>query len=389
METRKLYYEDCTLRRFAARVTGCRETDAAFAVTLDATAFYPEGGGQACDVGVLGGVRVLDVQETGAEVIHLCQKPLTVGETVTGEIDWSRRFALMQQHTGEHIVSGLVHKRWGYSNVGFHMGSEIMEVDFDGPIPAEAIEELERDANEAVWANQPVRCWVPSPEELPHVAYRTKRALPWPVRIVQVGDTDSCACCGIHTAFTGEVGLIKILSCVKFHSGVRMEITCGTRALAYVNRLLDQNRQVSQAFSAKPTQTGEAARRMNTALAAEKFRATGLEKKLFEKIAEDYRGAQHVLRFEPDLSPAALRELTESIAKYCSGIAAVISGEENNYMVCLAQPGGDVKTLGNAMTKALWGKGGGKPGFFQGSLNASREQIESFFMDNLPNCILK
>ena len=389
METRKLYYEDCMLRRFAAQVTGCKETEDGFAVTLEATAFYPEGGGQASDVGILGGVRVLDVQEKGGEVVHVCQEPLPVGETVTGEIDWPQRFARMQQHTGEHIVSGLIHKRWGYSNVGFHMGSEIMEVDFDGPIPAEAIEDLEREANEAVWANQPVRCWVPDPEELPNVVYRTKRALPWPVRIVQVGDTDSCACCGVHTKTSGEVGIIKILSCVKFHSGVRIEITCGTRALAYVNRLLEQNRQVSQAFSAKPTQTGEAARRMNTALAAEKFRATGLEKKLFEKIAEDYNGAQHVLLFEPDLSPAALRELTECIAGCCSGIAAVLSGEENNYMVCLAKPGSDVKTLGNAMTKALCGRGGGKPGFFQGSLHASREQIEVFFMDNLPNCISK
>lgn len=389
METRKLYYEDCKLRRFTARVTGCRETEGGFAVILDATAFYPEGGGQACDVGTLDGVRVLDVREKDGEVIHLCQGPLTLGETVTGEIDWSRRFALMQQHTGEHIVSGIIHRRWGYSNVGFHVGSEVMEVDFDGPIPAQDIESLEREANEAVWANQPVRCWVPSPEELPHVVYRTKRALPWPVRIVQAGDTDSCACCGVHTAFTGEVGMIKILSCVKFHSGVRLEITCGTRALEYVNRLLEQNRQVSQTFSAKPTQTGEAARRMNTALAAEKFRATGLEKKLFGKIAEGYTGAQHVLRFEADLSPAALRELTESIAGCCSGIAAVVSGEENSYMICMARPGGDVKTLGNAMAKALCGRGGGKPGFFQGSINASRKQIEDFFMDNLPNCVIK
>ena len=184
----------------------------------------------------------------------------------------------MQQHTGEHIVSGIIHRRWGYHNVGFHMGADVTTIDFDGPIPPEAIAQIEQEANEAVWANLPVLCRVPSREELPEVVYRTKRQLDWPVRIVEVPGTDTCACCGVHTRFTGEVGLIKIFSCVKFHQGVRLEMACGGRALEFLSQVFEQNRQVSQAFSAKILETGAAARKMNEQLSAEKFRAAGLQR---------------------------------------------------------------------------------------------------------------
>ena len=209
---RKLFYENSHLQEFTATVTDCWQTEKGWIVTLDATAFYPEGGGQACDIGTLGGVRVLDVQERDGKILHLCDGALEVGVEVTGKIDWERRFDLMQQHTGEHIVSGLLHEKFGYHNTGFHVGNNVMEVDFDGPVSAEDLAQIERRANEAIWQNLPVKCWIPEPEELPQVTYRTKRELPWPVRIVQVPGYDSCACCGIHVARTGEVGMIKILS---------------------------------------------------------------------------------------------------------------------------------------------------------------------------------
>ena len=198
METRKLYYEDCHLSRFSGQVLSCEQTDKGWEVILDATLFYPEGGGQACDLGTLNGVRVSDVQEKGEQVVHLCENPLPVGETVEGEIDYRRRFLLMQQHSGEHILSGVIHRRYGYHNTGFHMGSEDITVDFDGVIPPEDLPEIEAEVNRAVWENIPIRCWYPSPEELPNVFYRTKKALPWPVRIVEVPGYDSCACCGVH-----------------------------------------------------------------------------------------------------------------------------------------------------------------------------------------------
>ena len=189
--TRKLYYEDCHLTSFSACVTGCEKTDKGWEVTLDATAFYPEGGGQACDLGTLNGIAVTDVRERGEEIIHLCEAALEVGAAAEGVIDYERRFDLMQQHTGEHIVSGIINRRYGYHNVGFHMGSEMTEIDFDGVIPPEDLAAIEQEANAALWQNLAVKCRYPSQEELPNVFYRTKRALPWPVRSRQYSEETS------------------------------------------------------------------------------------------------------------------------------------------------------------------------------------------------------
>lgn len=379
METRKLYYEDCHLRSFSAVVTGCEQAEKGWLITLDATAFYPEGGGEAPDVGTLGGVNVLDVQEDGEQVVHLCDSPLTVGETVTGEIDWARRFDLMQQHTGEHIISGLIHEKFGYMNTGFHVGADVMEVDFDGPISATDLAEIEKRANEAVWADIPLKCWIPTPEELPNVFYRTKRALPWPVRIVQVPGYDSCACCGIHVKSTGEVGLIKILSCTALRGGVRLELVCGGRAYRHIVTVFEENRKVSQAFSAPMNATGEAALRMNEALAAEKSRAIGLQNRLLERIAGSYVNHGDVVHFEQGLDGNGLRQLADKIADCCGGRVAVFSGEEGKYNYCLAQRGGDLRELNRTMTATLNGRGGGKPEFQQGTLHTTKAQIEEFF----------
>ena len=384
MQTRKLYYEDCHMQNFTATVTGCTQTAKGWEVTLDATAFYPEGGGQPSDVGTLGTARVLDVRERGEEVIHLCDSALEAGSTVEGSIDWERRFDFMQQHTGEHILSGLIHQNYGYHNVGFHMGKQAMEVDFDGPIPPEELMELERKANEAIWRNLEVKHWYPEPEALKQVTYRSKKELPWPVRIVQVPGYDSCACCGVHVARTGEVGIIKILSGVKFHQGIRLEMLCGRRAYEFLGAVYDQNRLVSQAFSAKVLQTGEAAQRMNEQLSGEKLRAASLEKKLFAMIAQTYKAAGDVIRFEDGLSPGAVRELADAIAAECGGVAAVFSGsDENGYSMCLLGDAARVKELGSGLCKALGGRGGGKPGSFQGSVKAGRERIEKLFAENV------
>ena len=379
MEIRKLYYEDCHLRRFDATVVGCEKAEKGWQIILDATAFYPEGGGEAPDLGILGGVNVLDVQEEDGQIRHLCDGPLTVGQTVTGEIDWARRFDMMQQHTGEHIISGLIYEKFGYMNTGFHMGADVMEVDFDGPVSAEDLAEIEKRANEAVWADIPLECWVPTPEELPNVFYRTKRALPWPVRIVCVPEYDSCACCGIHVKRTGEVGLIKILSCTALRGGVRLEMVCGGRAYRHMVTIFEENRKVSQAFSAPMNATGEAAVRMNEALAAEKSRAIGLQNRLAERIAESYVNYGNVVHFEQGLDGNGLRYLADKIAGCCGGRAAVFSGAEENYTYCLAQRDGDLRALNRAMTEALGGRGGGKPQFQQGTLRTTKEEILAFF----------
>ena len=378
--TRKLYYEDCHMTAFGATVIGCEQTESGWEVTLDATAFYPEGGGQACDLGTLGGRAVLDVRERGEEIVHLCDGALEVGATVEGVIDYARRFDLMQQHTGEHIVSGIIHRRYGYHNKGFHIGEHTIQIDFDGVIAAEDLASIEREANEALWKNIPVRCWYPSREELPGVFYRTKKALPWPVRIVEVPGYDSCACCGTHVALTGEVGLVKLFSVVGLRGGSRIEMACGGRALELLNLAYDQNRLVSQAFSAKIFETGSAAERMNEALTGEKYRVAGLWRRLFGGIAASYQDCGDVLHFEEGLEPVLVRELADTIAGTCGGRAAVFSGDDTaGYSDCLAVREGDLRNFGKEMNVALNGRGGGKPNFLQGSVRATQEEIRKFF----------
>ena len=383
METRKLYYEDCHLRQFTAEVLSCTETEKGFEIILSATAFYPEGGGQACDLGTLGDTRVLDVQERGETVVHLCSAALNTGSEVRGEIDWQRRFDLMQQHTGEHMVSGVIHRRYGYHNVGFHMGSEMITIDFDGVIPAEDLPAIEAEVNAGIWQDLTVRCWYPSPEELPTVGYRTKKQLPWPVRIVEVPGFDKCACCGVHTRRTGEVGLVKLFTSIGCRGGSRLEMACGQRAMDMLNHAFDQNRQVSQAFSAQITETGAAARRMNEVLEQEKLRFGTLQKKLFRFVAESYVNKGDVLHFEEGLDPVQIRELADAIADTCGGFAAVFSGTESSgYGFALVARSGDLRTLGKVMTASLNGRGGGKPMFQQGRVSAARAAIEEFFAHN-------
>ena len=379
MEVKKVYYADSHLKDFSAVVTGCEEVKGGWVVTLDATAFYPTGGGQECDLGILGGANVLDVKEQGENILHLCDTPLEVGAEVTGTIDWERRFDHMQQHSGEHLVMGQIYQKFGYHNVGFHMGGHLVTIDLDGPVTWEDLMEIERRTNQIICRNIPVKTWYPSPEELPNVKYRTKKQLPWPVRIVEFGGEDVCACCGTHVKSTGEIGLVKFVSCVKFKEGVRIEMASGRRATDLYQQIFEQNRQVSQTFSAKILETGSAARKFNDMLTQEKYRAIGLQRKIFGAIAQSYAGRERAVHFEADLQPGQVRELADAIAEK-TDTAIVYSGcDATGYSICILSKTQDTRALGKEVNAALNGRGGGKPGAFQGSLKATKEQIEAFF----------
>lgn len=378
-----LFYFDSHLTTFTARVVSCVPTGDKWAITLDNTAFYPEGGGQPCDLGTLGGVPVLDVQEKGDAIIHTCAAPLEPGQEVTGEIDWARRFDLMQHHSGEHILSGLVHRKYGFHNVGFHMGRDTITIDFDGIIPQEDLPELENAVNRAIWANLPVSTRFAQGDELAAIPYRSKKPLEGTVRIVEFPGYDICACCGTHVKRTGEIGLLKFLSWVKFRQGVRMELVCGGRAVSYLGRILEQNRQVSQVFSAKPLETGDAARKFAAEAEAMKYRMTGLENQIFDACAKELEGKGNVTLFRDDLSGDGLRRLTDKVGAACGGRCAVFCGtDEGGYRYAILDNNADLRPFVKAMNLALHGRGGGKPNFVQGSLEATRAEIEHYLAEN-------
>ncbi|MGN0651677.1 MAG: alanyl-tRNA editing protein, partial [Gemmiger sp.] len=211
-QTLKLYESAPTVQEFTAVVLACTPAQDGWEVELDQTAFYPEGGGQPCDTGTLGGAAVSETRIHEGTILHRTSAPLEPGRTVTGRIDWGRRLDHMEQHTGEHILSGTLHRMFGAENVGFHIGQPAVRMDMSLPLTAEQLAQAEAAANAAVRADRPVRCWYPDEEELAALPYRSKKALEGPVRLVDAGGADLCACCGTHLDSTGQVGLIKILS---------------------------------------------------------------------------------------------------------------------------------------------------------------------------------
>ena len=385
MATEKLYYQNAHQAEFSARVLSCQPGRHGYDIVLDRTCFYPEGGGQPGDTGFLSGVRVTDTHEHGGEIVHYCEQPLAKGQTVKGQtvkgqIDYDRRFAFMQLHSGEHILSGVIHRRFGYENVGFHMGADFVTIDFSGMLTQADLSAVEAEANEWVWKNVPIDIAYPDGEALKAIPYRSKKELTGQVRIVTIPGADICACCGTHVSSTGEIGLIKIFSCVKFHDGVRLEILCGRRALAYLSEIAEQNRRVSGLLSAKPLETAAAVQRLLDAEAAQKQRAAGLEEAVFAQKAQALTGAGNVLLFESAMSPDSLRRLTDLVLSACGGRAAIFAGsDEDGYKYAVGEQNGDLRQLVKELNAQLQGRGGGKPFFAQGSVQCTKAEIEAFF----------
>ena len=376
----KKYEENPYLTQFSAQVQSCVQGKKGWDVILDQTAFYPEGGGQPYDLGILGGVKVLEVHEREGHVVHTCEKPLEVGSRVAGTIDWDRRFDLMQHHSGEHIVSGIAHAKWGCDNVGFHMGADVITIDLNVLLDEVQLRELEWEANRYIWEDHPISITFPTPEELAALEYRSKKELSGRVRIVSFPGADTCACCGTHVATSGQVGFVKLLSVQKFREGVRIELVCGGRALRYVNNVMDQNHQVSNLLSAKVFETGTAVQRLLEENAALKSRILTMEDQRFAALAKEYAGAGDVLLFEEGLSPDGLRRLCDGVLHSCGGRCAVFSGTDGQgYKYAVGQAGGDLRSFVKEMNRTLNGRGGGKPEFVQGSVQAGRDEINAFF----------
>ena len=379
-ETLKLYYEDPYLQEFEAVVTGCSPAGGNYAVTLDRTAFYPEGGGQPGDTGTLGNAAVLDTIEKDDSILHITDSPLTPGSTVIGCLDFDRRFDFMQQHSGEHIVSGLVCAAFGCHNVGFHMGTDVVTIDFDCVITEDELRQIEAEANRRIWSDRKTEILYPAPEELESIEYRSKKELTGQVRLVCFPGTDICACCGIHVERTGEIGMVKILSVVNFRDGVRVEMISGQRVYSYLNAVSAQNSQISVLLSAKISETAQAVKRLHEENYQLRSEISALQEASFALEAERQNGAGNVLLFKEALSSDNVRRLTDAVMNSCGGRCAVFSDNgDGSFKYAIGEKGGDLRSFTKEMNHALNGRGGGKPFFVQGSVKAEEQAIRDFF----------
>ena len=376
--TQKLYETDAYVQEFAAAVLSCTPAKGGYAVVLDRTAFFPEGGGQPCDLGTLGTAKVTDVHTDGATITHTTDAPLEPGTAVTGRIDWPRRLDAMQQHTGEHILSGTLHRLFGAENVGFHIGSEAVRMDTSVPISAEGLQAAELAANRIVWQDVPVLVSYPTREELAALVYRSKKEIEGQVRIVTIPGADVCACCGTHTRTTGQVGQIKILASENYKGGVRLSVVCGARALEAAQAMRARQADIGALLSAKADQTAVAVHRVYDEYTALKFTHFGVCSQLFDALAQLANPGEDAIRTVPGLDPDGLHRLAVRLTEATTGLCAALTPTEKGTGYCIAQADGDVRALTKALNAALNGRGGGKPGICQGSCAAAPEQVEEF-----------
>lgn len=386
--TEQLYYQDSYIKDFEAVVLSCIPNGNHFEAVLDRTAFFPEGGGQCADTGVLHienrEIQVFDVQERNGEIIHFIDKEILPGQTVIGELDFQERFSKMQQHTGEHIISGIVHRRFGYENVGFHLGKEEVTMDYDGPLTPEELRSIEYEANQVVAENREIRAYFPGTEELEKIPYRSKKELQGKIRIVEIQDCDICACCAPHVKTTGNVGLIKITNAIRYKGGMRLWITCGMRALEDYNQKEASVVQISNMLSAKQQEVTDAVKRLTEEIQQLKEKAAKMQERLVmgylesEKIVLKENPNANLLLFEKELDAMAMRNFVNAGMELTKGVCGAFVGDEKQGFRYVLGSSGDIREIGKKLNAAFQGKGGGKPPMIQGSLVGEEEKIREF-----------
>lgn len=386
--TEQLYYQDSYIKDFEAVVLSCIPNGNHFEAVLDRTAFFPEGGGQCADTGVLHienrKIKVFDVQERNGEIIHFIDEEILPGQTVIGELEFQERFSKMQQHTGEHIISGIVHRRFGYENVGFHLGKEEMTMDYDGPLTEEELRSIEYEANQVVAENREIKAYFPSTEELEKIPYRSKKELQGEIRIVEIQDCDICACCAPHVKTTGNVGLIKITNAIRYKGGMRLWIACGMRALKDYNQKEASVVQISNMLSAKQQEVTDAVKRLTEEIQQLKEKAAKMQERLVMGYLESEKAVlkenpnANLLLFEKELDAMAMRNFVNAGMELTKGVCGAFVGDEKQGFRYVLGSSGDIREIGKKLNAAFQGKGGGKPPMIQGSLVGEEEKIREF-----------
>ena len=381
----RLYYKFIDLEEFEAVVTDCREgKKGRYEVVLDQTAFFPEGGGQPGDTGVLGQAQVLDTHEKNGEVVHETDRPLAVGEKVKGVLDWEKRFDNMQGHSGEHILTGLIHKTFGFDNVGFHMGKEEITIDFNGTMTMEQLKELEIKANQVVYENVPFVITCPSQEELETMEYRSKKELTGEVRIVTIPEVDVCACCGTHVERSGEVGLIKVLGMIHYKGGVRISMLCGRPAFQYLDGLQKQMNAMSVLLSAKIGKIEETVEKLKAENAEKDAQVNRAYQEIFAaRAAALPESSKPLVLFEEGLTPVQIRQFSTLLYESNKGnVAVVCSKKGDSFQYAAGSSSVDMRAFSKTLNGLLNGRGGGSSQMAQGTFQAAEEDIRKAVEEN-------
>ena len=391
--TEKLFYKDSYTKEFQARVLSCTECRESYQAVLTRTAFFPEGGGQSADTGFFytedgREIPVTDVQEKDGIVFHYITSPVKEGEEIKGKLDFEERFSKMQQHTGEHIVSGLVNRHFGYHNVGFHLGAEEVTMDYDGVLTQEDLEQIEMEANQAVAENIPVVVLYPSEEELKNITYRSKIEIEGQVRIVQIPGYDSCACCAPHVKETGSIGLIKIVGAIHYKGGMRVSMLCGFRALSDY-RMKERNVvKISNLLSAKQEDTAQAVERLGQEVNRQKEKIKNLQQRYVDLCLEEAGNqaktdpGKSIFLFVEELDAGARRNFVNAAMDMTEGFAGVFVGsDEEGYQYVLGSRSRDIQDAGKKLNARFQGKGGGRPPMIQGSLHGEEQALKEFIQN--------
>ena len=380
--TEKLFYEDSHMITFLATVIACEKAGDYYEAVLTRTAFFPEGGGQYADTGKIDGIEVVDVQEREGYIYHKLSEPLGVGKEVEAKLDWEERFSKMQQHSGEHIVSGLVHQTYGYDNVGFHMGKDAVTMDFNGVLTKEQLKEIEKKANEAVAKNIDIQVLYPTKEQLEKIEYRSKIEIDGQVRIVEVPGYDTCACCAPHVKKTGEIGIIKLVGVQNYKGGVRVSMLCGFRALADYEEKSESVKTISVMLSAKEKEIAGEVSRLKEEAESQKTKMAELQREILTyKVKELENNQEIVVVFEPELTGSAPRELMNLILAKGTTVAFVFSGNsQEGYRYVIGSRTQDTRIYAKALNEKFHGRGGGKPEMVQGSLCGNEMEIREEVM---------
>ena len=380
--TIKLYDTDSHATGFEATVISCESCGELYKTELDQTLFFPEEGGQCADKGTIDNVEITHVELSGDTVFHYSKTPFEPGKKVEGKIDFATRFRNMQNHSGEHIICGIAHKLYGYENVGFHLGEDIVTMDLSGELTKEDIQKIEILANEAVAKNMPVTAFYPSKEELETMEYRSKGEIEGDVRIVTIGDADACACCAPHVNFTGEIGLIKILNFERHRGGMRLTIACGLDALKDYCMKHDINAHISALLSVKQNETDKGVEKMIEDMNTLRGKLSEKTKQICNFLVDSIESTdKNVCLFCDDVDADSLRLIANRMKEKTSAFAAVLTGDdENGYRYVIVTSDGDVSGFVKEANAALSGRGGGRGEMASGTFSAKRAEIESYFI---------